>query len=201
MAIGFAHPEHIACFEKMPASKYASEPPAGQLRIASNATLQFSKNLFQSAIDLLSGTMMSSGGDEVNLPCWNEDEPTIEDLAQSNTTIDQALNNFIHEVQGVMHANGKMPFIKSGSCTSSYFWIVLKVILNFADMVLTHNVPVLNNTAVVSVMSAFNTIHLADFHCLYSVWQTSADAVKVAQRGLRFIHQPSNYFYLVSPLH
>nr|VWO99137.1 Trehalose-6-phosphate synthase (EC (UDP-glucose-glucosephosphate glucosyltransferase) [Ganoderma boninense] len=44
-------------------------------------------------------------------------------------------------------------------------------------MVLTHNVPVVNDTVVV-------------------VWQTSEDAVSVAERNLRFIHQPSNYFYL-----
>ena len=29
------------------------------------------------------------------------------------------------------------------------------------------------------------------------VWQTSEDAASVAERNLRFIHQPSNYFYLV----
>lgn len=79
-----------------------------------NATVEFSKQLFQSAIDLLDGTMMSSGGDEVNLPCWEEDEETMQALAESNTTIAQALDSFIQEVQGVMKKNGKMPFIKSG---------------------------------------------------------------------------------------
>ncbi|THH31445.1 hypothetical protein EUX98_g2743 [Antrodiella citrinella] len=157
-AIGLAYPEYIACMVKSPWATYASEPPAGQLRIASNATVQFVKELFQSTISLLTGTMMSSGGDEVNLPCWSDDEETQEALAQSQTTIAQALDSFIQEVQGVMKSNGKMPFIKS-------------------DMVLTHNVTVTNNTAVV-------------------VWQTSADAVEVAERGLRFIHQPSDYFYL-----
>ncbi|KAH8100074.1 N-acetylhexosaminidase [Cristinia sonorae] len=157
-AIGMAHPEHIACFAKSPWTKYANEPPAGQLRIASADTVNFAKKLFQSAIDLLDGTMMSSGGDEVNLPCWNEDEDTLAALEQNNQTIAQALDQFVQEVQGVMNANGKMPFIKS-------------------DMVLEHNVTVLNNTGVV-------------------VWKSSLDAVSVAQRGLRFIHQPSNYFYL-----
>lgn len=31
----------------------------------------------------------------------------------------------------------------------------------------------------------------------YRVWQSSADAAGIAERGLRFIHQPSDYFYLV----
>ncbi|KAI1792542.1 N-acetylhexosaminidase [Ganoderma leucocontextum] len=144
-AIGAAYPEHIACASKSPWSKYASEPPAGQLRIASPATVSFAETLFDSVASMLPSKMMSSGGDEVNLPCWEEDEQTQADLAQRNITIAEALNGFVQAT----------PFIKS-------------------DMVLTHNVPVVNDT----------------------LWQTSEDAASVAERNLRFIHQPSNYFYL-----
>ncbi|KAI9062158.1 glycoside hydrolase family 20 protein [Trametes sanguinea] len=157
-AISAAHPEHIACAAKSPWSKYASEPPAGQLRIASPSTLSFARTLFSSVAAVLPGTMMSSGGDEVNLPCWEEDEETMADLAQRNITIADALNEFVQTVQGVIKGYGKTPFIKS-------------------DMVLTHNVPVVNDTVVV-------------------VWKTSDDAAAVANRSLRLIHQPSNYFYL-----
>ncbi|KAH9885996.1 N-acetylhexosaminidase [Cubamyces lactineus] len=157
-AISAAHPEHIACAAKSPWSKYASEPPAGQLRIASPSTLSFARAMFDSVAATLPGTMMSSGGDEVNLPCWEEDEQTMADLAARNISIADALNEFVQTVQGVITDHGKVPFIKS-------------------DMVLTHNVPVVNDTVVV-------------------VWQTSEDAAAVAERGLRFIHQPSNYFYL-----
>ncbi|KAM5540681.1 hypothetical protein V8D89_005712 [Ganoderma adspersum] len=157
-AIGAAHPEHIACPSKSPWSKYASEPPAGQLRIASPATVSFAEALFESVASTLPSKMMSSGGDEVNLPCWDEDEQTQADLVERNITIAEALNEFVQAVQGVIVSHGKTPFIKS-------------------DMVLTHNVPVVNDTVVV-------------------VWQTSEDAASVAERNLRFIHQPSNYFYL-----
>ncbi|KAI0665445.1 N-acetylhexosaminidase [Trametes maxima] len=157
-AISSAYPEHIACASKSPWSKYASEPPAGQLRIASPSTLSFAQTLFASVAQMLPGTMMSSGGDEVNLPCWEEDEQTKADLARRNITIDDALNEFVQTVQGVIVEHGKTPFIKS-------------------DMVLTHNAPVVDDTVVV-------------------VWQKSEDATAVAQRGLRLIHQPSNYFYL-----
>lgn len=58
--------------------------------------------------------MMSSGGDEVNLPCWEEDEDTQHDLAERNITIADALNEFVQTVQGVIRAHGKTPFIKSG---------------------------------------------------------------------------------------
>ncbi|KAI0364269.1 N-acetylhexosaminidase [Pilatotrama ljubarskyi] len=157
-AISAAHPEHIACAAKSPWSKYANEPPAGQLRIASLSTLAFVRMMFSSIAAALPGTMMSSGGDEVNLPCWDEDEQTMSDLAQRNLTIADALNEFVQTVQAVIKEHGKTPFIKS-------------------DMVLTHNAPVTNDTVVV-------------------VWQTSEDAASVADRGLRLIHQPSNYFYL-----
>ncbi|KAL4249769.1 Beta-hexosaminidase [Abortiporus biennis] len=157
-AIGFAHPEHIACPAKSPWQTYANEPPAGQLRIASPDTLNFSKVLFQSVAQMLPGTMMSSGGDEVNLPCWEDDEETQADLTKRNITIADALNQFIVEIQGVLANAKKMPFIKS-------------------DMILTHNVPIHNNTVAV-------------------VWQSSADAASMAARNVKFIHQPSDYFYL-----
>ena len=112
--IAFAHPEHIACANKSPWATYANEPPAGQLRIVSNATLAFARQLFDSVAGMLAGTMMSSGGDEVNLPCWNDDEETARDLSDRNMTIADALNQFIQEVQGVLHDHGKTPFIKSG---------------------------------------------------------------------------------------
>ncbi|KAI0808032.1 N-acetylhexosaminidase [Fomes fomentarius] len=157
-AIGAAFPEHIACPAKSPWSKYASEPPAGQLRVASPSTLLFAKTLFDSVASDLPSKMMSSGGDEVNLPCWEEDEETQHDLAERNITIADALNEFVQTVQGVIRTHGKTPFIKS-------------------DIVLTHNAPVVDDTVVV-------------------VWQRSEDATAVAERNLRFIHQPSNYFYL-----
>ncbi len=112
--IAFAHPEHIACANKSPWSQYASEPPAGQLHIASNSTLSFALQMFDSVASNLRGPMMSSGGDEVNLPCWQEDEATVQDLEQSGTTIEDALNAFIQAVQAVLTARGKVPLIKSG---------------------------------------------------------------------------------------
>lgn len=112
--ISFAYPEHIACANKSPWQVYASEPPAGQLRIASDETLAFVKEMFDSIVKTLPGTMVSSGGDEVNQPCWADDEQTQTDLQQKNITISEALNKFIIEVQGVFKKYNKTPFIKSG---------------------------------------------------------------------------------------
>lgn len=116
MGIAFGYPEHVACANKSPWQTYASEPPAGQLRIASDSTLAFIKAVFESVVARLPGTMVSSGGDEVNLACWADDEETVEDLRRKNVSIAQALDVFIGEVQGVFKRYGKQPFIKSGAC-------------------------------------------------------------------------------------
>lgn len=70
---------------------------------------------------MLNGTMMSSGGDEVNIPCWEEDEETVQNLHQRNITLADALDLFIQEVQSTLHDHGKIPFIKSGEFASFKF--------------------------------------------------------------------------------
>ena len=49
------------------------------------------------------------------MPCWEEDQQTIEDLARRNLTIEEALNSFVIDIQGVIKGHNKMPFIKSGT--------------------------------------------------------------------------------------
>ena len=160
-AIGAAHPELIACAAKSPWSRYASEPPAGQLRIASPATLSFAQEFFDSVASDLPGKMMSSGGDEVNIPCWEEDEETQMDLTQRNITIADALNDFVRTVQGVIKAHGKTPFIKSGEQTLSPSRCICDELTTpSSDMVLTHNAPVVNDTVVVCVMLALMYIRI-----------------------------------------
>lgn len=145
-AIGSAHPEHVACPNKTPWAKYANEPPAGQLRIASNATIEFTKNLFRSVLTMMTSPLMSTGGDEVNLACWEEDEETMANLEDKNITIAEALNKFVVAIQGVLKENKMAPLIKSGMF--GYLICVVGLILS-ADMILTHNVTVANDTVAV----------------------------------------------------
>ena len=65
---------------------------------------------------------MNSGGYEVNLPWWMEDEEMIEDLGKEDITIGDALNAFIGEVQGVLNGNGKTSFIESGMSILRYIF-------------------------------------------------------------------------------
>ena len=61
-------------------------------------------------------------------------------------------------------------------------------------MILTHNVTVTEDTVAVYVVPFSK--QAVELLMRNSVWQSSADAVSMAERDRTFIHQPSDYFYL-----
>ena len=77
--ISLAHPEHIACFAKHPWEHYAAEPPSGQLRLASESTVSFASLLLRAAAKMFPGSYFSTGGDEVNMRCYEDDEETVQE--------------------------------------------------------------------------------------------------------------------------
>ena len=91
-----------------------SEPPAGQLRLATPATLNFSVELVKEVSTKFRSTLFSTGGDEVNLPCYMDDPQTQADLSRSGQTIDEALNTFILAEHAVIRDQGKTPVVKEG---------------------------------------------------------------------------------------
>lgn len=102
--IAKSHPEHVACFEASPWTQFANgkflytsmpyqlslmfdhlEPPAGQLRLASAATTNFTASLLKSAASLFPSKFFSTGGDELNANCYTQDPATQSDLSKSLT--------------------------------------------------------------------------------------------------------------------
>jgi hexosaminidase len=67
--ISKAFPEHIACAEATPWASFANEPPAGQLRLASEATVKFTAGMLKAAAGLFQSQFFSTGGDEINAKC------------------------------------------------------------------------------------------------------------------------------------
>jgi len=67
--IAETHPGLIACFEKSPWWTYSNQPPAGQLRFASEAATDFTKGLFESVLDSVESQYFGTGGDEINEKC------------------------------------------------------------------------------------------------------------------------------------
>ncbi|KZP19300.1 glycoside hydrolase family 20 protein [Athelia psychrophila] len=110
-SISASHPEHIACNDASPWGDYSAEPPAGQLRIASSATTNFTASLLGAVAKTLPSTMFSTGGDEVNLKCYTKDAQTQAELKKSGKTIEQALDTFTSATHGALVAEGKVPVV------------------------------------------------------------------------------------------
>ncbi|KAK1230412.1 Glucosamine-6-phosphate isomerase (Glucosamine-6-phosphate deaminase) (GNPDA) (GlcN6P deaminase) [Marasmius sp. AFHP31] len=125
-------PEHIACHEKTPWATYANEPPAGQLRLASPETVNFTASLIDAAAALFQSKLFSTGGDEVNQKCYQEDSETQEQLSASGKTLEGALGDFVGATHEVLHAQGK----------SAVVW---------QEMVLDHTEVKLRNDSVILV--------------------------------------------------
>ncbi|EJC97794.1 beta-hexosaminidase [Fomitiporia mediterranea MF3/22] len=137
-AIGESHPEHIACFHASPWSSFA----AGQLRIASPSTTNFSASLFSAVASMMPSSLLSTGGDEVNEPCYAEDTQTQAALNATGMTIEQALSNFTQATHGALRDAGKTPVV-------------------WEEMVLEHNVTLGNDTVVMVWISSQNAAAVA----------------------------------------
>ncbi len=59
------------------------EPPAGQLRLASSKTTQFTANLIKAVSSMFPSKLFSTGGDEINQECYAKDPQTQQDLRAS----------------------------------------------------------------------------------------------------------------------
>lgn len=110
--ISKAHPEHVACAESTPWSTYANEPPAGQLRLASPDTINFTAGLLSSVAGLFPSTLFSTGGDEINARCYADDVQTQRDL--NGQTFEQAFNAFTQATHGALKNLGKTLVVWEG---------------------------------------------------------------------------------------
>lgn len=136
-AIGLSHPEHVACYLASPWADFASgelvlsyvhhsdrisissagivlEPPAGQLRLATPSTINFTTSLVASVAKNFRSSLFSTGGDEVNTNCYAQDNQTQTDLAESGLNLDEALDAFLHATHAVLTDMGKGQIVKEG---------------------------------------------------------------------------------------
>ncbi|KAH9960978.1 N-acetylhexosaminidase [Lactifluus volemus] len=108
-AISKAYPEHVACADAKPWRMYANEPPAGQLRLASPATIDFTASLLSAAAKLFPSTLFATGGDGINTRCYQDDPQTQQDLA--GRTLNEALDVFTQATHGALRSLGKTPVV------------------------------------------------------------------------------------------
>ncbi|KAI0261973.1 N-acetylhexosaminidase [Gloeopeniophorella convolvens] len=107
--ISKSHPEHIACPEATPWATYANEPPAGQLRIASPATTNFTAGLLTAVAHMFPSSLFSTGGDEINAQCYADDAQTQQELG--GRAINDALDVFTQASHNALRAIGKTPVV------------------------------------------------------------------------------------------
>ncbi|KAI0049438.1 glycoside hydrolase family 20 protein [Auriscalpium vulgare] len=168
--ISASHPEFVACAVASPWAVNAagnplqprptllSEPPSGQLRLATPAVVNFTAELFSAVAGLFPSTMLSTGGDEVNNACYANDPETQAALNATGQTVTQALNTFVNTMHDALRSRNKTPVV-------------------WEEMLLDYGVTLNNDTIIM-------------------VWISSQNAASVAQKGFRFIHAASDYFYL-----
>nr|VWP01985.1 Probable 3-oxoacyl-[acyl-carrier-protein] reductase oxidoreductase (EC [Ganoderma boninense] len=113
MIISASHPEYVACAEASPWTTY-SEPPAGQLRLASPDATSFTAEMLAAVARMFPSTLMSTGGDELNTNCYAQDAETQEDLKSAGQTLEQALDVFTQKTHAAIEAVGKTPAVWEG---------------------------------------------------------------------------------------
>ncbi|KAH9953189.1 N-acetylhexosaminidase [Russula dissimulans] len=139
-AISYSHPEHVACAGATPWLTYANEPPAGQLRLATPATVNFTAGLLCAVAQMFPSTLFSTGGDEINARCYQDDPQTQNDLG--GRTLDQALDSFTRATHGALRELGKTPVV-------------------WEEMVLNHNLTLPNDTIAMVWISSANAAAVA----------------------------------------
>lgn len=113
-AIGAAHPDFIACFDAVPWSPFANEPPAGQLRITESAVVNFTTSLFEAVAGMVKSQYVSTGGDEINQACYDNDTVTQQGLITAGQTFEEVLSSFVVANHKVLESAGKTPTVWEG---------------------------------------------------------------------------------------
>ncbi|TRM59407.1 glycoside hydrolase family 20 protein [Schizophyllum amplum] len=141
--ISLAYPEYIACSEGVPWATYANEPPSGQLRFTTSEAVDFASCLVSSVADTSSSSYFSTGGDEINTLCYEDDEQFQQELSATGATFDSAFDAFIQQVHGSLAEVNKIPVV-------------------WEEMVLNHNVTLSNETIVIVWTASENAAKVAE---------------------------------------
>ncbi|KZT28738.1 glycoside hydrolase family 20 protein [Neolentinus lepideus HHB14362 ss-1] len=140
--ISEAHPEYVACAGSTPWASSANEPPAGQLRFTEPVVVNFTADLFTAVSKMFPSKFVSTGGDELNVNCYDQDSVTQGTLNKTGQTLEQALDSFTQATHGALAKAGKTPVV-------------------WEEMVLDHNVTLSNDTVVMVWISSENVAAVA----------------------------------------
>ncbi|CCM03742.1 uncharacterized protein FIBRA_05888 [Fibroporia radiculosa] len=142
-AFADSHSDYVACNQARPWATYAAEPPAGQLRLANYTVANYTARLFSAVADMFPSNIISTGGDEVNLVCYQDDYETQYDLNSTGRTLNGALNDFVMGNQAALIEKGKTPAV-------------------WEEMILDFNLTLSNETIVYVWISSDDVAAVAD---------------------------------------
>ena len=94
------------------------EPPAGQLRLTEAPVIDFVRNLFTATVEHTPGPFFSTGGDEINKRCYEEDDVVQGTLNKTGQTLEQALDIFTQKTHAALLESGKIPVVWQEMVTS-----------------------------------------------------------------------------------
>merc|ERR1712093_359345 len=94
-SVAASNPDIVSC-PNFDWQTHAAEPPAGQLRPTSEKAINLVKDVFREVLQDhdYPGQFFSTGGDEVNLQCYDSDPQLQADLAAKGQSLHEALADF-----------------------------------------------------------------------------------------------------------
>ncbi|KAK9899281.1 glycoside hydrolase family 20 protein [Cystobasidium minutum MCA 4210] len=109
-SIAYSYPDLVAC-TKDPWTVVAAEPNPGQLKPTSDKAIELVKTVYSDVIKAIPGKLFGTGGDEINLACFENDTSVQDVLQAKGQTIIQAISNFVNETQKPVRDAGRTPVI------------------------------------------------------------------------------------------
>ncbi|KAL7421213.1 Glucosamine-6-phosphate isomerase (Glucosamine-6-phosphate deaminase) (GNPDA) (GlcN6P deaminase) [Cryptotrichosporon argae] len=109
--IAEAYPDYVACYDTRPYIGLAHQPPTGQLRFAEPEVADFTSGIFRSVMNITSSKYFGTGGDEINVKCMMDDEPTASALAINGWSLDDALDDFTKRTHATLLEAGRTPVV------------------------------------------------------------------------------------------
>lgn len=95
------------------------------MRFTDPQVINFVSSLFKSTADLFPSTLFSTGGDEINTNCYDQDNATQNALKANGQTFEEALSTFTQQTHSTLEKLGKTPVVWEGmESTSVHFFQV-----------------------------------------------------------------------------
>ena len=85
--------------------------------------MNFTASLLTETAKLFPSSLFSTGGDELNVPCYDQDAETQQVLNSTGQSLEDALDTFVTSVHGALRLLGKTPVVMEGVTNNPYLLV------------------------------------------------------------------------------